>query len=434
MRGFKRNIHMMFRRLGGSLLTVLLVSISAVFLQVYPGIIAQAEAELMHTYETLDVSGWFINGDGYDDPSISWQLYNDIMNTGFIKEAYVYSYIGYSVPNIYWEDILSDPNMSNATFEEQINAMQELLLAPPVEDTYGQYYQLNIQSPTTGSYKADKFYGVNALDAQSNLSRVGQNIRWLDGYSETVFDTDEEVCILPASSGWELGEQLPMIIRMQKDDGWTDVRRAIHVLKVVGLYGDANIPYEWENAYCSLTCLKKIMEEHGLPFAIRSFTFTTMNNHKLNDFKDRLIELGLGEGGEVRVAIDDRILEGTVAPMQKNLSLLKGLHPFLYVFVAAMGFFLCFLAARGRKQEYAVMRLVGESRLQVTAKAAAEQIILCVAGVAIGLAIAQLIPLGRTQSWWMAALITLVSYSAGAIVAAALMVRVDVMSILRDKE
>ena len=425
MRGFKRNIHMMLRRLGGNLLTVLLVGISAVFLQVYPGVIARAEAELMRTYETLEVSGWLINADGYADPSISWQLYNDILDTGFIKEDYAYGYMGYNVPGMFWENVLMDPSVGAVPFEQKVEALRELIQSQPMGDGL---------EMKPGVYAADMLYGVNNIDAQPNLSRVGQSIRWLDGYDADVFDREEEVCILPASSGWALGEQVPLVLRMQKDDNYTDVKRAVYVLKVVGLYGDENIPPVWENAYCPLTCFKNMLEECNIPFSIRNLTFTTANNHRLDDFKRALLELGLGEGGKVRAAIDDRILEGTATPMQKNLGLLKGLHPFLYVFVAAMGFFLCFLAARGRKQEYAVMRLVGESRLQVTAKAAAEQIILCVVGVAVGLAIAQLIPLGRTQSWWMAALITLVSYSAGAIVAAALMVRVDVMSILRDKE
>ena len=69
------------------------------------------------------------------------------------------------------------------------------------------------------------------------------------------------------------------------------------------------------------------------------------------------------------VRIDDRILKETVGPIKSNLAQLEGSYLFFFVMIAAIGFLLSFLLARGRKPEYAVMRMLGESRLQITLKA-----------------------------------------------------------------
>ena len=100
-----------------------------------------------------------------------------------------------------------------------------------------------------------------------------------------------------------------------------------------------------------------------------------------------------------------------------------------------MGFLLCFLTARGRKQEYAVMRLLGESRAAVTMKAIVEQIILCAIGIGLGIVAMLIIPYKRAD-WFSADAVILVAacYLVGAASAALMSVRVDVMSILRDKE
>ena len=59
--------------------------------------------------------------------------------------------------------------------------------------------------------------------------------------------------------------------------------------------------------------------------------------------------------------------------------------------VTAIGFLLSFLLARGRKPEYAVMRMLGESRLQITLKALLEQFVLCLGGVVLGAAAVMLL-------------------------------------------
>jgi ABC-type antimicrobial peptide transport system permease subunit len=112
--------------------------------------------------------------------------------------------------------------------------------------------------------------------------------------------------------------------------------------------------------------------------------------------------------------------------------MLERLYMFFFVLVIAIGFFLCFLLARGRKPEYAVMRLLGESSAKVTIKALLEQIVLCVCGILLGTLV---LTIGGQESLNAVTCgIILACYTLGAAMAVLLTVRVNVMEILRDKE
>lgn len=121
-------------------------------------------------------------------------------------------------------------------------------------------------------------------------------------------------------------------------------------------------------------------------FGLNAVYFTVRDNQQLDQIKAAITESGLRSNKLVRVRIDDRILKETVGPIESNLAQLEGSYLFFFVMIAAIGFLLSFLLARGRKPEYAVMRMLGESRLQITLKALLEQFVLCLGGVLLGAA------------------------------------------------
>jgi len=90
------------------------------------------------------------------------------------------------------------------------------------------------------------------------------------------------------------------------------------------------------------------------------------------------------------------------------------------------------LLARGRKAEYAVMRLLGESRAQITLKALLEQFLLCLLGVIFGAIIVGFIERNSFNMGICA--VILLCYTVGAAAAMILTIRVNVMDLLRDKE
>ena len=167
-------------------------------------------------------------------------------------------------------------------------------------------------------------------------------------------------------------------------------------------------------------------------FGLNEVYFTVRDNLQLTQIKTMITEKGLRDSKYARVRIDDRILKETVGPIESNLAQLEGSYLFFFVMIAAIGFFISFLLARGRKPEYAVMRMLGESRAQITIKALCEQFVLCLAGVLLGAATVGLMEKSSFQ--FAICAVILLCYTLGAAVAVMLTVRVNVMDILRDKE
>ena len=167
---------------------------------------------------------------------------------------------------------------------------------------------------------------------------------------------------------------------------------------------------------------------------IYNFVFTIADNRQIEELKELLTGMGYDGSGEhgIRAAIDDRILQGTVAPIRSNLALLEGLYLFFFGVIAVIGFFLCFLLARGRKTEYAIMRMLGESPAQITAKSLTEQSVLCLLGVTLGAGALMAARQGKPDLLTCGGIVLF--YTLGAAVAVLLTVRVNVMKILRDKE
>ena len=105
---------------------------------------------------------------------------------------------------------------------------------------------------------------------------------------------------------------------------------------------------------------------------------------------------------------------------------------FFFAVVAVIGFFLCFLLARSRKSEFAIMRMLGESVSRITVKALREQFVLCAAGIVLGAGTVTLTGSGQMEPAICGGI--LLCYTLGAAVAVMMTVHVNVMEILRDKE
>lgn len=423
MPSMKLNWSMLLRRRFGNSLTILLVAATAVFLLLYPRLITAAEAGLAHAYTAAEVTGWLYNAGGYEDPLIKPAIYEYILETRPIKEHYAYSYIKFGkADQALWELRKADRTLLSKSRDE---------LMPILRDRLGGMAFIGYLST---------LYGVNCADAETSFSRIQDEIRWLEGYSATDLAGEERIAIFPTLSGYRLDQEAELVLQKKNYQETGSEIRGIVSFKVVGLYDlklgestDSSLNTINMKAYCPLGAMRDLLNHPKWEFCVRSFSFTLHANRELLRFKDRLNALGLNKDQAVRAAIDDRILREAVAPIEKNLDLLRGLHAFFYALVALMSFFLCFLLTRRRKPEYAVMRMLGESRLQVTGQALWEQLVLCALGIGTGLLLLLLFGQGDHLAWGAIGLI-IGCYFLGAAGAVLLTVRVDVMTILREKE
>lgn len=418
MKAFSYLWHMAWRRKAACLLVVVSTMAATVFMLFYPSLIDNTRKRLEETYSSITVTGSILSEDKIV-PAVSGSMWKKMQQSGYFSSLYgSASFVIRTFP----KDILEESAGEGASEQQKLIAFQNLLASFEEEDSSG----------VSGSMKA-----CSSFSAEDELVRIREDIRWLEGYDESCLEGDERICIISDRWGYAPGDTIPLLARVPVSK--TQLEGIFH-LKVAGTYPGkitkfaAVMPLKtMEDLTVAATAVhKQAGNPYAWNFGLNAVYFTVRDNQQLDQIKAAITESGLRSNKLVRVRIDDRILKETVGPIESNLAQLEGSYLFFFVMIAAIGFLLSFLLARGRKPEYAVMRMLGESRLQITLKALLEQFVLCLGGVLLGAAAVGIIGQERFRPGICAAI--LLCYTVGAAVAVLLTVRVNVMDILRDKE
>ena len=418
MKAFSYLWHMAWRRKAACLLVVVSTMAATVFMLFYPSLIDNTRKRLEETYSSITVTGSILSEDKIV-PAVSGSMWEKMQQSGYFSSLYgSASFVIRTFP----KDILEESAGEGASEQQKLIAFQNLLASFEEEDSGG----------VSGSMKA-----CSSFSAEDELVRIREDIRWLEGYDESCLEGNERICIISDKWGYAPGDTIPLLARVPVSK--TQLEGIFH-LKVAGTYPGkitkfaAVMPLKtMEDLTVAATAVhKQAGNPYAWNFGLNAVYFTVRDNQQLDQIKAAITESGLRSNKLVRVRIDDRILKETVGPIESNLAQLEGSYLFFFVMIAAIGFLLSFLLARGRKPEYAVMRMLGESRLQITLKALLEQFVLCLGGVLLGAAAVGIIGQEGFRPGICAAI--LLCYTVGAAVAVLLTVRVNVMDILRDKE
>lgn len=418
MKAFSYLWHMAWRRKAACLLVVVSTMAATVFMLFYPSLIDNTRKRLEETYSGITVTGSILSEDKIV-PAVSGSMWEKMQQSGYFSSLYgSASFVIRAFP----KDILEESAGEGASEQQKLIAFQNLLASFEEEDSGG----------VSGSMKA-----CSSFSAEDELVRIREDIRWLEGYDESCLEGDERICIISDKWGYAPGDTIPLLARVPVSK--TQLEGIFH-LKVAGTYPGkitkfaAVMPLKtMEDLTVAATAVhKQAGNPYAWNFGLNAVYFTVRDNQQLDQIKAAITESGLRSNKLVRVRIDDRILKETVGPIESNLAQLEGSYLFFFVMIAAIGFLLSFLLARGRKPEYAVMRMLGESRLQITLKALLEQFVLCLGGVLLGAAAVGIIGQEGFRPGICAAI--LLCYTLGAAAAVTLTVRVNVMDILRDKE
>lgn len=418
MKAFPYLWHMAWRRKAACLLVVISTMAATVFMLFYPSLIDNTRKRLEETYSGITVTGSILSEDKIA-PAVSGNMWKKMQQSGYFRPLYgSASFVIRTFP----KDILEESAGEGASEQQKLIAFQNLLASFEEEDSGG----------VSGSMKA-----CSSFSAEDELVRIREDIRWLEGYDESCLEGDERICIISDKWGYAPGDTIPLLARVPVSK--TQLEGIFH-LKVAGTYPGkitkfaAVMPLKtMEDLTAAATAVhKQAGNPYAWNFGLNAIYFTVRDNQQLDQIKAAITESGLRSNKLVRVRIDDRILKETVGPIKSNLAQLEGSYLFFFVMIAAIGFLLSFLLARGRKPEYAVMRMLGESRLQITLKALLEQFVLCLGGVLLGAAAVMLLAQDSFRPGICAAI--LLCYSVGAAAAVTLTVCVNVMDILRDKE
>jgi len=162
---------------------------------------------------------------------------------------------------------------------------------------------------------------------------------------------------------------------------------------------------------------------------------TLNNNSEMSDFKT-IAALTFPRTSPFRdsrpfaITVYDSEFYETLEPLRQNMIVVDIATPFIYILSIAIGFLTSVLLTRRRRAEFAIMRSIGVSKWVVFTSALLEQILLSIAGAALGFAFV-------AAAWGYASLtrpaIFLACYLLGAIFAAFGAAGTNVMKVLRDR-
>ena len=257
--------------------------------------------------------------------------------------------------------------------------------------------------------------GMTSISSDKQLlPEYGCEIKWYEGYDESVFTGGETVCLIPESKAttdhYDNGNgeaelylsyssrQMIDGVSVEVDSGEYECK-----LKIVGTYtaGDEL------SIYCPFPIIEQVYEKLGKTQQIDSLTATIANNRRLEEFigkanmffmdpaqKDEEIPWGIvlyNRSNEYdhlnyRYAMDinDEILAELSAILQESIKFNRSVTVLVVILSVISGFLIGFLMIRRRKRDIVLMRTVGESNFSVYVGFVLEQMICILLGIAVG--------------------------------------------------
>ncbi|NLX78061.1 MAG: ABC transporter permease [Clostridiaceae bacterium] len=439
---------------GGTRSTVIPVVAAAVvfFLGQMANTSENYRKQLSDIYENTKISGYFtdINGKKVGNLLIEAVNINNLYHSGYITDLTVsldikYYYLGIS--------------------EYADGTVQELapLFVPEgfAAETLKNYIQRGPSLVGTNDIRSapEFFYAENII------------MEFVEGFDESFLETAQEdayYCMVPVSLMKEKGIALGDTIRIATDrevySEEYDARIFYEVdLKVIGcfekqgtqdlIYVPLSIMFPTEHIWGNKDGLKgppsetfdtgyTVTEEQKryLPrFTFKSAGFKLVDTTKLNEFKDYLEEMGYSQVnriGKIRefVVLRDQRFNNIVNNINQQMRYIDVLYPCLYALIGIIAVIISYLMTVSRKMEFAIMRGLGGTKIHTFFSFFTEQVILCTAGCAFGLAIWRLLIGTLIPMHQLLVLGFLICYYTGSAISITVMNGRVVSEILSDKD
>jgi ABC-type antimicrobial peptide transport system permease subunit len=257
------------------------------------------------------------------------------------------------------------------------------------------------------------------------LPEYGCEITWFDGYDESIFSGNEQLCIVPEgmienydnNGNVELylkGQSQKPVVRVDengeivREDGIPviDMPKTEYncTLKIVGTYTEG----DGKSIYCPSDIIRQVYDELEKIIIVRSLSATLKDNRRLDEFREKMsvcflepkpdgkktswnakIDTGLAtkyteKSYTYALDINDNNLLDLSAILEDSIKFNRTVTVFVVILSVISGFLVGFLMVRRRKRDILLMRMVGESNARVYAGFALEQMICIILGIAIG--------------------------------------------------
>lgn len=273
--------------------------------------------------------------------------------------------------------------------------------------------------------------------AQELTAGMGGSIHWAEGYDESIFATDQFVCIVPEHLKDE--KEMDFLFEYKTEIfGERPKNEAItRTFQVVGYFTDpgnnrAYCPYltlEWINA--RLGCTKNI-EEIGAILKdnnqleemkeIAAYWFAEPNPSGAKTHWGRFEEYYI-----YALDIDDNMLRSLSSDMKTSMRINQFASAMVFLMSAAAGFLTGFLVIRSRKREVILMRTIGAPQKDIFKEFFTEQIVF----VGIGIFLGGIYVLWRPI---LQLLLFLAIYGAGLAVALKVFLDNNLLTVIKEEE
>ena len=266
-----------------------------------------------------------------------------------------------------------------------------------------------------GGKSTSMLIGLTSLSCDKKiLPENGCEIKWYEGYDESIFSGDKPVCLIPErmaktryydNGNGETVLYFNYTMTTIKDGVMTVVDSGEYecTLKIVGTYtaGDEL------SIYCPFPIIEQVYDELGKEPRVDSLSATIADNRRLGEFlekanlffmdpsqKDDEIPWGItlinrsthykNDFYRYVMDINDEHLAELSAILEESIRFNRFVMILVVILSVISGFLVGFLMVRRRKRDIMLMRMVGESNARVYVGFALEQMICIILGIAIG--------------------------------------------------
>ncbi len=258
--------------------------------------------------------------------------------------------------------------------------------------------------------------GANGIEALEGLEPDA--VTWLPGYGADCLTGDEAVCLASsffmAVNGYSPGDVIPLNLHYYEYGNLGTISfepLELTEIRIVGMADlraaknspDVVIPFETGRA---------IFQRQGIRFSAASASFYVRDALELNDFKAEMKTIGLSQASSdaaiavlanmgAALLLHDATFISSATRLRETLSLLRGFLPVLTAVLAAIGYFVASLMIQTRREEYAVLRILGMSKRQSMYLYFAEMAALTLGGSLVGALVSAAFGIGglRTGVW-----------------------------------
>lgn len=330
--------------------------------------------------------------------------------------------------------VVTNPQGTDSSNLQMISAFVDMLVGLRHErGCYLDEYVKNVRAVATTPLEYPKNYALRriySLDSDPHLSPVeGASVQFFEGWEESVLKSRDRVCLV--------GNNAPIVTA---SDGTAHITVELaHCdpvdLTVIGTVtggpdGVIYVPFYIELA-----------QGISYAFSVDSCSFDIRDNTRLEESKAELyktfVQPNLSQqpdGLQYGLLVQDETYLRSLEEMESNLTMLQRLLPVLMVLTCGIGFFSGYLATRGRRKEFAVMRCLGMNPRKIFVIVFGEQAILALLGGVAGLTLGTVLERGVTGAALVKAGILTAVFLIGAAIATFRVTSVNVMKLMKVED